>query len=170
MSVFGDQFEKLLDIPEFIDDYNHRAKAVDRGDQLKSSTPGLRPIRRGGWQSLFHWLLNTVLVNSYLLSFHSVVPNCEFTCQKDFQQALLKALFEAGERVTAKRKRSESHTNFKGISVPVHLHLLVSRAPRSDCVACRGERYPFVWQPKPTLAGEPLLLNSYWLLLCLPIL
>ena len=79
-AVFGDQVRKILDIPEFIDDYNHLAKAVDRGDQLKCYNAGLRPIRRGGWQSLFHWLLNTVLVNSYLLSFYSNVDkSAKFT-------------------------------------------------------------------------------------------
>ena len=30
--VFGKEYQKLLEIPEHIDDYNHRAKAVDQGD------------------------------------------------------------------------------------------------------------------------------------------
>jgi hypothetical protein len=113
-AAFGKEYEKLLEIPEYIDDYNHRAKAVDQGDQLKCYTPGLRPIRRGGWQSIFHWLLNTVLVNSYLLSFHSDVPKSEkFTSQYAFRKALQQALFEKGERVTGKRKRSQTHTNIE---------------------------------------------------------
>jgi hypothetical protein len=28
-AAFGKEYEKLLEIPEYIDDYNHRAKAVD---------------------------------------------------------------------------------------------------------------------------------------------
>jgi Transposase IS4 len=105
--VFGKEYQKLLEIPEHIDDYNHRAKAVDQGDQLKCYTPGLRPIKRGGWQSIFHWLLNTVLVNSYLLSFHSDVPESQrFRTQYAFRKAVQRALFEQGERVTGKRKRS----------------------------------------------------------------
>jgi hypothetical protein len=75
--VFEKEYEKLLKIPEYIDDYNHRVKAVDQEDQLKCYTPGLRPIRQEGWQSIFHWLLNTVLVNRYLLSFYSNVPKSE---------------------------------------------------------------------------------------------
>ena len=65
---FGDQARKELPIPKFIDQYNHNMNDVDQGDQLQASYPGLRRCRRGGWQSLFVFLLNTVLVNSYLLS------------------------------------------------------------------------------------------------------
>ena len=141
-AVFGGEFEKILEIPEFIDDYNHHAKAVDRGDQLKYYTPGLRPIRRGGWQSIFHWLLNTVLVNSYLLSFHSKVPKSEkFTCQYDFRKALQRALFDTGERVLGKRKRTETHTDIKEFIIPVHQHQWEHRGRRGDCVFCKGERH-----------------------------
>jgi hypothetical protein len=137
-AVFEKEYQKLLDIPEFIDDYNHRAKAVDRGDQLKCYTPGLRPIRRGGWQSIFHWLLNTVLVNSYLLSFHSKVPNSEkFTCQYDFRKALHRALFAAGESVQGKRKRPESHTNIQEFTIPVHRHSQEYRGRKGDCACCK---------------------------------
>jgi hypothetical protein len=76
-AAFEKEYEKLLEIPEYINDYNYCAKAVDQEDQLKCYMLGLRPIRREGWQSIFHWLLNTVLVNSYLLSFYSDVLKSE---------------------------------------------------------------------------------------------
>jgi hypothetical protein len=75
--AFEKEYKKLLEILEYIDDYNHRAKAVNQEDQLKCYTPGLRPIRREGWQLIFYWLLNTVLINSYLLSFYSDVLKSE---------------------------------------------------------------------------------------------
>ena len=49
--------------------------AVDQADQLRSYNSGLRRIRKGGWHAIWHFLFNTVLVNSYLLSFHSAVAN-----------------------------------------------------------------------------------------------
>ena len=68
---FGDEPRKVLPIPGFIDRSNHNMNDVDQGDQLQASYPGLRRCRRGVWQSLFIFLLNTVLVNSYLISLYS---------------------------------------------------------------------------------------------------
>ena len=96
--VFGDIHEKELPIPEHIEGYNYKIGAIDRGNQLKAYNPGLRPIYRGGWQALFHWLINIVLVNSYLLSFHlKVNKNLKFNDQVKFREAIIDTLFkEAG--------------------------------------------------------------------------
>ena len=80
----------------------------DRGKQLKSYNPGLRRIRRGGRQSLFHWLINTVLVNSYLLSFYlDVDKTLKFQDQVVFQNALIQALFQAGKGVPQSRENEQ---------------------------------------------------------------
>ena len=70
-AVFGSEPRKMLMIPKPIDDYNHLMDAVDTGDQLQSYNHTGRAIRRGGWHALWNYLLNTVLVNYYLLSRYS---------------------------------------------------------------------------------------------------
>jgi hypothetical protein len=45
-TAFEKEYEKLLKIPEYINNYNHRAKTVNQKNQLKCYTPGLRPIKR----------------------------------------------------------------------------------------------------------------------------
>jgi hypothetical protein len=60
---------------------------VDRFDSLTANNSGLRPVRRGGWQAIEHWLLRVVLVNSFLVLFLSDVPskrNISFRSQQDF--------------------------------------------------------------------------------------
>ena len=52
-----------------VDDYNHYMGGVDIADQLRSkfSTQqrGLKP-----WRPLFYWLLDTTIINAYLISEH----------------------------------------------------------------------------------------------------
>ncbi|KAH6723093.1 hypothetical protein BKA61DRAFT_685410 [Leptodontidium sp. MPI-SDFR-AT-0119] len=72
---FGAENVKDLDEPYFAWLYNRVMGAVDVGDQLKSYNSRDRPIRRGGWQALWNWLLHTVLVNCYLLSIHANVDD-----------------------------------------------------------------------------------------------
>ena len=50
-------------------------------------------------------------------------------------------LFEQGERVISKRKRSQMHTNIKELTVLIHRHVLVHRARKGDCVNCKGKRH-----------------------------
>jgi len=50
--VFGSEPEKDLPIPKFVDDYNHYIGYVDQADQLRASNPGLRRIKRGGYNAL----------------------------------------------------------------------------------------------------------------------
>lgn len=51
-------------------DYYFNMKHVDRANNLKAQICEAKTIRKG-WKALFLWLLNTALVNSYLLSLHS---------------------------------------------------------------------------------------------------
>jgi ribosomal protein L21 len=95
---FGNEPTKDLPLPSFDDEYNYGIGAVDVGDQLKSYNPGLRPQRRGGWHAIWHWMLNIVLVNCYLISLHSKVAHksLQFTKQSTFRKALIDALLYKG--------------------------------------------------------------------------
>jgi hypothetical protein len=102
---FGDSPTKKLSIPRFVDDYNHQMNAVDQADQLRSSNAGLRRIRKGGWHAIWHFLFNVVLVNSYLLSTYSTVPETsKFTSQKEFRIALYSALISKATKASTKRQ------------------------------------------------------------------
>jgi hypothetical protein len=70
---FNGQARALLDIPLFNDLYNHGMGYIDQGNQLKATNTCTRKCCKGGHYSLITWCLDTMLVNSYLLSFHSSV-------------------------------------------------------------------------------------------------
>jgi hypothetical protein len=65
---FGSESEKDLLIPKFVDNYNHYIGYVDQADQLQATNPGLCYIKRGGWHTLWNFIFNVTLVNSFLLS------------------------------------------------------------------------------------------------------
>jgi hypothetical protein len=64
--VFGDNSKKELPIPKIIDDYNHFMGGVDIADQYRSSYIIQFPVQRI-WVPLFFWLLDTSIINSYLI-------------------------------------------------------------------------------------------------------
>jgi len=64
---FGEkEHRKLLPIPELIVDYNHNMRGVDIPDQLRASYTTYHKCWRN-WLSLWFWLFNVTLVNSYFL-------------------------------------------------------------------------------------------------------
>jgi hypothetical protein len=90
----GREAEKDLWIPKVADFYNHFMGAVDEVDHLTAINPGLRHVERGGHQALEHWLFLIALVNSYLLSYMSEVPDPDnrpinFRSQQDFRRQLI---------------------------------------------------------------------------------
>jgi hypothetical protein len=97
-AVFGAKSSKDLPIPQFVDNYNYHMGQVDQADQLRATNAGFRPIRRGGWHALWHFIFNVTLVNSYLLS--------GFKDQYKFRTELLYALFQRGTRIPTKYARS----------------------------------------------------------------
>lgn len=64
--MFGKAHRKVVPIPRFIDDYNKYMGSVDIADQLRSYyTVQMRSLRN--WLPLFLWLLDTAIINSYIL-------------------------------------------------------------------------------------------------------
>lgn len=142
---FGELARKDLEIPLLFDEYNHHMGSVDQGDQLFSVYPGLRPIRRGGGQALEHWLLVTVLVNTYLIARHSPpseTTSINFRSQRDFRLKLVQSLLVLGKELSRlSRKRSIAHMSTKAIASPVSSHTMVKMKSRRQCAACKGLRH-----------------------------
>ena len=65
---FREMTTKELDIPVFIDMYNHYMNAVDNADQLRSYYSTQR-VHFKSWKPLWHFLLDTTIVNSYKLHY-----------------------------------------------------------------------------------------------------
>ena len=138
---FRDHARKLLDIPEFNELYNHEMGAVNEGNKLKRSNTCEMICRRGGHQALFTWLFDTVLVNSYLLSYHSAVSEKEkFINQTIFRTAIIKECFTIARQSHIKRKRTAiADVPNKDIEKE---HSLKRREIRQDCVVCKKEGIP----------------------------
>ncbi len=60
---------RLLPILGLIDDYNHFIGGVNIADQLRSSYTTQQRARRV-WKPYFFWLLDTTIINAFLLSEH----------------------------------------------------------------------------------------------------
>ena len=70
-AVFGEMTTKELDIPKFIDMYNHYMNGVDNADQLRCYYSTQR-VHFKTWKPLWHFLLDTTVVNSYKI--HHCIP------------------------------------------------------------------------------------------------
>src|SRR5581483_6156183 len=90
-AVFGNASKKFLPIPVVIDDYNHFMGGVDIADQLRGYYGTQLPVRRT-WVPLFFWLLDTTIINSYLILKQSSSTNIS---HKDFRMQLVWDLIKA---------------------------------------------------------------------------
>ena len=97
--VFGDEAVKTLPIPTFIFYYNLYMCGVDIADQLRSYFNTQRTHRKT-WKPLFHFLLDTVLGNSYLLSSYRPTDHraTRHEGHKRFRRDLRDALFKRSIR------------------------------------------------------------------------
>lgn len=142
---FGDEPQKNLPIPKLYDEYNYQMGAVDQHDQLVANMPGLRRVRRGGAQAIEHWLLLTVLVNCYLISYHTTseqTPDINFRSQKDFRNQLIESLLSKAKALdTPARKRSISKVDPERSQILINEHVLVKLPARKRCICCSGMRY-----------------------------
>jgi hypothetical protein len=114
---FGEEAIKELNILMIADAYNYHMGAVDEFDHLTAQNPGLRPVRRGGSQALEHWLLQTVLVNCYLLALCNDAPEprqVSFRSQQDFRKQLIGSLLSMARDTSICPKRRISR-NSEGV-------------------------------------------------------
>ena len=103
-AVFGEISTKALDIPAFIDMYNHHMNGVDNADQLRSYYSTQR-VHFKTWKPLWHFLLDTTIVNCYKI--HRCVPKrlnqswIQYS-QREFRVRLASQLFEHSERISGR--------------------------------------------------------------------
>src|SRR5438034_4292939 len=127
--VFGGLPVKDLPIPTAINAYNHYMSGVDTANQYQADFTTLRPKNYCYWKPLFHWLLDIVLTNSYLLAKASHRPQIgesrQYYTYRRFLEALAKALMTYCE-------------------APEHNQIL--RPTRVYCAYCRENQLN--WKPK----------------------
>jgi hypothetical protein len=134
----------VLSIPVIADGYNYYIGAVDEFDYLTAQNAGLRYMKRGGHQVLEHWLLRTVLINSYLLAYCLEAPEpreVSFRSQQDFRRQLVCVLVAKGRGSEICPKRRILRTSQGADYIPVSLYKLVNLSKRGICVCCMGLRF-----------------------------
>ena len=99
---FGNEAVKEMDIPTFIDRYNHFMGGVDQADQLRSYYTTQRTHVKN-WKPLWHFLLDTAITNAYKIAYVSPKrphgePN-KHVSHKQFWIQLATSLFGQSERV-----------------------------------------------------------------------
>jgi hypothetical protein len=100
-NIFGDEVRKELPIPIVVDDYNHFMGSVDIADQLRSNYIIQFPVRRT-WLPLFFWLLDTAIINSYLI--FNLKNNNNKVNHKEFRLNIAWKLIKIGLELEEKRE------------------------------------------------------------------
>ena len=86
--VFGDMPSMNLDIPIFIDDYNHHMNSVDLANQNRQPYDTQR-ISYRTWIPLLHWILDQAAINAYKLGIVAKTwDKDDYSVQLEFQHAL----------------------------------------------------------------------------------
>ena len=102
------EWTRLLPIPSMVDDYNNFMGGVDIADQLRASfSTQLRGVKT--WRPLFYWLLDTTIINAYLLFEHHrkarlVGKDKVRSAHRAFREALVSALLLDLESQLSKMK------------------------------------------------------------------
>jgi hypothetical protein len=138
--VFGDADTKELPIPTFIFWYNHYMCGVDIADQLRSYFTTQRTHRRT-WKPLFHFLLDTVLGNCFLLSSYNLTDRRP--SRKDGHKQFRKDLRDTLFKHSIRKRRAPTHEHPPRRStddiiwVPTAQHELIKLFDKEvHCSAC----------------------------------
>ncbi|KJZ70308.1 hypothetical protein HIM_10315 [Hirsutella minnesotensis 3608] len=128
---FGDQPIKELPVPTVTAEHNDHMSAVDVGDQLRSYLGFDHSIRRGGWKAVaFGFLLDTALINTYLLQLRGSPNWAVFQSQVSWRQQLIDELFEKHATDGSSRKRYKTGND----ALPISEHNWVRRRSSSRCI------------------------------------
>ena len=80
--IFRSASQLLLDIPACVDDYIHNKVGVDVADQYRSYY-SVQLVTQRNWFPIFFWVLETALINSFLI--YSDILGCLEITHKDFR-------------------------------------------------------------------------------------
>ena len=140
-ATWGDSPRKTVSIPKTIDDYNHNMGGVDIADQRRSYYSTQITTRRT-WMPMFFWLLDTTIINSYLIA----GSTDHITFRLDLAWNLVEL---AGEK---EKIRSEKEKETPSVSIrvtknnsldPIRLtsnkHMPQHRNSRQACRWCREQ-------------------------------
>ena len=134
-----------MEISKLIDQYNHHMGAVDQFDQLKSYYDTLR-IHDKTWRSLFHFLFDVVLVNSFKLSTFCSGFKAKRSGHRTFLLELVAQLQEAsGNKPIRYDSRRQSVNDLQLEAGAIHQQGRLYKDGNSKaCVICaaRGQRKP----------------------------
>ncbi|KAJ3454535.1 hypothetical protein MRS44_013135 [Fusarium solani] len=120
---FSDEPVKLISIPTVAAAYNDEMNHVDRGDQRRAYQGYDHAIRRGASRALtWTFLLDVVLVNSFLLQLHGQPHWKRYTNQKDWRRRIHNDLSPELEEGTAVVKPSDWPTTPAVTTVEVYTH------------------------------------------------
>ncbi|KAJ3455309.1 hypothetical protein MRS44_013909 [Fusarium solani] len=126
---------KLVSIPTIAASYNDEMNHVDRGDQRRSYLGYDHPIRRGAWQAIaWTFLLDVVLVNSFLLQLHDHPAWSRYTNQKKWRECLYNEVFKAFHPQSQSRQLFRAGDEF----TPVAQHKQVRRGKKFELPRLSG--------------------------------
>jgi hypothetical protein len=91
--VFGDLPFMDLDIPTFINDYNHNMNSVDLANQHRQSYDTQRIAFRT-WIPLLHWILDQAAINAYKLATIGKTWPDNISAHLKFRRALYRKLLD----------------------------------------------------------------------------
>ena len=135
--VFGDESIKKLEIPCFIDDYNHFMGGVDLANQYREAYETYKPTFKNWWL-LFYWLVDVACTNSYrLYRLHTV---------EDHPLTHLQFRIELYHKLLGYSKKAKLYTLRVGLGGKrvfnadlQHLHYWEKRLKRGTCAWCSYE-------------------------------
>jgi hypothetical protein len=131
--IFGNDVVKKLPILDFIDKYNHYMGGVDIADQLRSYFTTQR-VHCKTWKPLFHFLIDTAVINSYRLSSYYNITGYIYG-HKKFRKDLRDQLFKHSQRHRKPPILHKSSSNL--IFKPIKEHKLEMLGPKQlSCAEC----------------------------------
>jgi hypothetical protein len=149
--VFREESIKVLEIPIFINDYNHNMGGINIANQLRESFETHRATQRNWWP-LFYWLIDVIVINSYrLYQVHMAeLGQKSILSHVEFRTSLYVFLFDFSQ--SAKIYRLQLDLGGKrlfgdGLN---HIHQKVKKTEANPCAWCA---YQIQYQ---RLIGQPL--------------
>jgi hypothetical protein len=136
-----------LPVPEVIDDYNYNMNGVDRADQLRSEF-AVNQITVRSWLPYFFWLLDSAIINSYLLWRWELEANFigrrseALRSHRTYREALIRGLAGPIDNIPSPYIRVMKGHKLRrpnSTQTPANRHIS-SNGRRQQCYYCRYKR------------------------------